>query len=567
MKKWLFLPIFVVFYLFSYMSCYAQSQVNGMGMSGVIDDSFNKDYRNTPFPRDKNAKIITEKELLDKLPQETSAETVYVSNFDITGNRVIDKKDLQMALSDYIERNLTLQQLNEAADVITKYYRNKGYIISYAYIPPQVVNNSTIMISVVEGEIGDVYVEGLSDYKKEFILKYLAPLQKGIVLDTKTLERRLLLLNSYMDLKVNATLKPGKRKGTSDIIIYAQDTNPYRASFSIDNFGNKLTNQYRLNGAAMIGNVIKSGDRLALNLSLGLDNFNPWQLFFGRIDYRLPIGSEGFKLGFAYGRSNYIVTNTFDMLGLEGFSNDYSIYTEYPLLLRNQGTLYLGAGIYVKDAADIWKIKDYGEEVEERDILVTAGLSLFGEAYPWVGANMYYSLAFTQGLNGFLGASHYSPTSTNQYASGYYEKLYFDYEYHQFITWFFRMRFLFSAQFVSDTTFASERFYIGGIYSVRGFDSGLESGDNGYRLSLEAEFDLGIPQIKALMFYDRGQVFNYNSDYYLYKDASLDSVGAGLRFYPWKGLAIKIDYGYPLMSSQPHKKGWGTIYGRISYDF
>ena len=561
MIKRFFLTILFLFVFIS-QAAFAQSQI---GISGAINDSFEKDFRNTPFPRDRNANIITEKELLDNLPKETSAETVYVSSFDITGNRVINKKELLLALGDYIERNLTLQQLNDAANVITKYYRSKGYIISYAYIPPQVVNNSTILISVVEGEIGDIYVEGLSDYKKEFILKHLAPLQKGLILDTKVLERRLLILNSYMDLKVNATLKPGKRKGTSDIIIYAQDTNPYRASFSIDNYGNKLTNEYRLNGAAMIGNVIKSGDRLALNLSLGLDNFNPWQLFFGRIDYRLPFGSDGFKLGFSYARSNYIVTNTFDMLGLEGYSNDYSIYTEYPIILRNKGTLNLGAGIYVRDSAD--KMTIYNTDMGSHDVLVTAGLSLFGEAYPWVGANMYYSLAFTQGLNGFLQATHYSPNSSNPFATGYYEKLYLDYEYHQFITWFFRMRLFFSGQFVSDTTFSSERFYIGGIYSVRGFTSGLESGDNGYRLSVEAEFDLGIPHIKALVFYDRGQVFNYNEDYHSYASASLDSVGAGLRFYPWKGLAIKFDYGYPIMSSRKHDAGWGAVYGRISYDF
>ena len=383
MIKRFFLPILLLFVFIS-QAAFAQSQ---LGISGAINDSFEKDFRNTPFPRDRNANIITEKELLDNLPKETSAETVYVSSFDITGNRVINKKELLLALGDYIERNLTLQQLNDAANVITKYYRSKGYIISYAYIPPQVVNNSTILISVVEGEIGDIYVEGLSDYKKEFILKHLAPLQKGLILDTKVLERRLLILNSYMDLKVNATLKPGKRKGTSDIIIYAQDTNPYRASFSVDNYGNKLTNEYRLNGAAMIGNVIKSGDRLALNLSLGLDNFNPWQLFFGRIDYRLPFGSDGFKLGFSYARSNYIVTNTFDMLGLEGYSNDYSIYTEYPLVLRNKGTLNLGAGIYVRDSAD--KMTLYNTDMGSHDVLVTAGLSLFGEAYPWVEANVY----------------------------------------------------------------------------------------------------------------------------------------------------------------------------------
>ncbi len=566
MRKLLFFSVLVLL-LFYNKVCFSQTQNSRMGIGGAIEDSFKKDYRRYSEPKDKNADIITEKELIKNLPKETSQNTVFVSSFDITGNRVMDKRELELLLDKYLARNLTLEQINDAADIITKYYRSKGYIISYAYIPPQVINNSIVNIAVVEGEIGEVIIEGLSDYKQDFIIKALEPLQQGFILDTKVLERSLLILNSYLNLKVNATLKPGKKKGSTDIIIYAEDTNPYRASFSVDNFGNKLTNQYRLNGAAVVGNIIKSGDRLALNLSLGLDQFNPWQLFFGRIDYRIPIGSDGFKLGFAYGRSNYIVTKTFDMLGLNGYSNDYSIYAEYPLVLRNFATLYLGAGIFVKDAADEWKIKDYGTKITDHDVLVTAGLSLFGDAHPWTGANMFYSLAFTQGLNGFLGASHFSASSTNRNASGYYEKLYLDYEYHQLITWFFRMRMLFSAQVVSGTTFSSERFYTGGIYSVRGFDSGLESGDNGYRLSLEAEFDVAIPQIKALVFYDRGQVFNYNEDFHTYKDASLDSVGAGLHFYPWGGLALKIDYGYPLMSSRPHKTGWGTIYGRVSYDF
>ena len=118
----------------------------------------------------------------------------------------------------------------------------------------------------------------------------------------------------------------------------------------------------------MIGNIITSGDRLALNFSVGLDNFNPWQLFYGRIDYRLPIGSEGFKLGFAYSRSNYIGTKDFaKALELEGYSNDYSIYTEYPIILRNKGTLNLGAGICVKESAD----KILGEK-NSQDILTNA---------------------------------------------------------------------------------------------------------------------------------------------------------------------------------------------------
>lgn len=529
---------------------------------GVVSDSFEKDYRNTPFPRDKNAKIIEERELLQNLPTEKSSETVYVSDFDFMGNRVISKDELRLELLDYLERNLTLKELNEAAEVITAYYRKKGYIISYAYIPPQIVNNSSVVMNIVEGEIGEVIVEGLSDYKKDFVLRYLTPLKTGIILESGMLERRLLLLNSFMDLKVNATLKPGKRAGTSDIVVYAEDTNPYRITLSVDNYGSYQTDEYRLNGAAMVGNIIKSGDRLALNLSMGLDNFNPLELFFARIDYRLPFGSEGFKAGFAYSRSQYKATRDFKPLDLEGFSDDYSLYTEYPVILRSRGTLNFGGAFNAKYAVD----KLLGS-INSMDTIFNLGLSLYGEAYPWSGANIYYSLTFYQGLNGFLGGSDYSHSSSNPNADGYYEKFYFDMEYHQFITWFFRLRAYFAAQWTSGSTFSSEKFYVGGMYSVRGFESGLESGDYGYRFSLEAEFDLAIPQVKALVFYDRGQVGNYNVDFSGYKDASLDSAGVGFRFYPWRGLALKFDYGYPINSSRGHDAGWGKVYGRISYDF
>ena len=96
MIKRFFLPILLLFVFIS-QAAFAQSQI---GISGAINDSFEKDFRNTPFPRDRNANIITEKELLDNLPKETSAETVYVSSFDITGNRVINKKELLLAQAD-----------------------------------------------------------------------------------------------------------------------------------------------------------------------------------------------------------------------------------------------------------------------------------------------------------------------------------------------------------------------------------------------------------------------------------------------------------------------------------
>lgn len=553
--------LYLLIFLVTASSVYAKPDKITINIGGV-NDSFEKDLKNIPTPKDKTPKIIKEKELLDNLPLEENTNTLMVMSFVFEGNTVIKEEDLRLNTAGFTGRELSLRELNSVADNITKLYRNKGYIISYAYIPPQTIENSVVKISIVEGKVGKVIVEGLTDYKKEFIEKYMEPLKTGDVLNIKNLERRLLLLNSNMDLKVNATLRAGEEQGYSDIVIYAEDTNPYRLSFSLDNYGSVQTNEYRLNGAAMVGNVIKSGDRLAINASMGLDNFNPLELFYGRIDYRLPFGKNGLKAGFAYARSDYKATKTFKILDLKGSSNDYSLYFEYPILLRSQGTLNLSASFNALDTTD----RLLGM-VNSHDLLFDISLGLYGEAYPWTGANMYYSLMFSQGLNGFLGGSHYSGSSSNPEANGYYDKLYLDFEYHQFVTWFFRTRVLFSAQWISGSTFSPEKFYIGGMYSVRGFDSGLETGDYGYRLSLEAEFDIAVPQAKILFFYDRGQVGNANAEISGYKDASLDSAGVGLRFYPWKGLSFKFDYGYPLASSRKHDAGWGKVYGRISYDF
>ena len=59
-KKQLF--FYIVFFVFVCSVSYAQ-----VNIGGAIDDSFKKDYRNVPFPRDKNAQLIDNKELLENL--------------------------------------------------------------------------------------------------------------------------------------------------------------------------------------------------------------------------------------------------------------------------------------------------------------------------------------------------------------------------------------------------------------------------------------------------------------------------------------------------------------------
>ena len=550
---------FYIFFMLSFLFCqtvYAQT-----GLSGAVDDSFQKDYRNVPYPRDNNTDIIKEKDITEKLPKSANASTVFVQSFIFTGNRVIDKEELEETVASYCGRDLTITELNAAADKITALYRDNGYIISHAYIPPQIVDNGVIKIAILEGEIGAVTVEGQSDYKKEFIDKHLTDLISGIVLDVSDLERSLLILNSYMDLEARAAIKPGEKPGTSDIIVYVKDRNPYRATFALDNYGTEETSLYRLNAAASVGNIIASGDKLSAYFAVGIDNLNLKDLLFEKIDYMLPLGGDGFKVGAAYVGSRYRATGDFELLDLNGYSNEFQVNAEYPLILKTSWTANLTGQFKRKDTMD----KILGER-NTADGIYALSAGLYGVLFPWSSGAGWYVLSLEQGINPLFRGSHNSAGSSRPDAGGLFEKIYGEVDFSQHIYSSIRMNFALSGQYASEEMLAPEKFYIGGIYSVRGFKSGANSGDHGYRISIEAETDVHMPQIKALIFCDRGWVKNISFQRGGYSVAYMNSLGVGLRIYPIKGLSLKADYGLPVSASR-EDVGAGIFYARISYDF
>jgi outer membrane protein insertion porin family len=108
-----------------------------------------------------------------------------------------------------------------------------------------------------------------------------------------------------------------------------------------------------------------------------------------------------------------------------------------------------------------------------------------------------------------------------------------------------------------------ERFYLGGINSVRGYDwreihvldeDGNEIGGNKF-IQFNAEYIIPILKkqgLVGLVFYDAGNVFNENEDIDL--GTLRDSVGFGFRWYSPVG-PIRIEYGYKLDVREGEEKG------------
>ena len=75
-----------------------------------------------------------------------------VKSIQITGNETISSEELNGLVQDEIGKEAGLADLRRIADKVKKYYRDRGYIAAYAYVPPQTIDGGNVEIAVVEGD-------------------------------------------------------------------------------------------------------------------------------------------------------------------------------------------------------------------------------------------------------------------------------------------------------------------------------------------------------------------------------------------------------------------------------
>ncbi|MGQ0811473.1 MAG: POTRA domain-containing protein, partial [Nitrospiraceae bacterium] len=216
-----------------------------------------------------------------------------IQGFTFTGNRVIREDELAEVVEEYTGKALDLAILEEAASQVTELYKRKGYTLASAYVPQQEIRYGIVEIAVLEGTLGDLLISGNQFYSTDFIRKHFAPVMEERTIRNISLERSLLLLNEYPDLKVSATLEPGISTGATDLRAKVEDTRPLHVSFDYNNYGFNTISRNRFGGGVEIGNVLFSGATLNVN---GIVGEHPDQLLFQTLAYTVPLGVHGSKL-------------------------------------------------------------------------------------------------------------------------------------------------------------------------------------------------------------------------------------------------------------------------------
>jgi hemolysin activation/secretion protein len=307
---------------------------------------------------------------------------VNVSHLKFTGNKHVHSVELALLLKEYLGKSLGIKELNQMTMMVTRYYRQQGYMLAQAYLPEQDINQDTLEIAVLEGYLGEVKLNVSSGLNKAFFNRVASRhLTKGEVIKESNLVRNVTLINSLPGLNATSQLNPGRETGYSDVEIDVQALPRLSGFISVNTYGNRFTGREVLQAGLSLNNLAGRGDQLNLRLK-GSNGEGQRELQLG---YVLPVFDTSSLLYLSAGYADYQLGGQFSRLGAEGSSYYTSALLDQPLLRSRQGNVTSRLGLSYKDISDdisAFTLKDHRS-------ISAIELGLFGDwrDTTWQGLN------------------------------------------------------------------------------------------------------------------------------------------------------------------------------------
>jgi hemolysin activation/secretion protein len=223
-------------------------------------------------------------------------------------------------------RGVTLGMLEQVADQITDYYRQRGFVLAKAFIPEQKVRDGVVTITLLLGNLGDVQLAGAKRYSQKTVEKIFRDTLNGPVNST-AIEEKLFYVNDLPGLNVQGFFSPGDQVGDTRLNISTVKEELYRVNVRTDNHGSDVTGEYRVYTDFLLNNPLRYGDRLHLAV---LGAFEPENATYGMARYTGPLWHYRWKFDVGVSQ-NAFVSGLGSNLDIGGKSTTYDIGTRFQI--------------------------------------------------------------------------------------------------------------------------------------------------------------------------------------------------------------------------------------------
>jgi hemolysin activation/secretion protein len=457
----------------------------------------------------------------------------------------LSREQLTQLVKPYLGQQVDFVDLQQLVEDVNQFYHQLGVFTSRAVLPQQKIKNGVVFIRLIEGKLGKVEISGNQYIDAEFVQRWMSQKTTNGLINSRHLERDILLFNRSNDERLQAELRAGEKFGLTDIAIQVVEPDRNQAQIFIDNYGYESAGREEVGLLYRRQYLFVNADRTTIYALIndGTESLS--------LSYNAPLPKNGLRLGASASLTKTDVT-----------SGDFAVID----VTGDSSRLGVDASWLAYSSTEFWlnALGNFNRSETETDVEGVALTSYkydhsqLGAQFNWTVSRWQLSLRqmvshvegrdeilqessqYTLG-NGSFSAFSRLPNA-ELYAIGQVE-------------W----------QHTEDTALpGSLAFSAGGPTSVRGYAPGFISGDSGYFFKVELHKDdwhIGKVRFDGYMFYDYGAVRSLNPR------QSIVSTGLGVGVIAPYGL--RLDFS----AAQAHKQDIvpdqdsKMLYARLSWRF
>ena len=473
----------------------------------TVDDYENKVNKSKEIEKN----FIIDKEKKQKKSISTNDENqikVKIKKFIIEGNYSIAESELQDIIKEFLNKDLTLAELDATTEFITNYYIDKG-LWARAVLPEQDINNNELKIKVIEAKLGKIIFQksaeskfGISEKRAQ---KYLNKNQfKDKIFNINNLNKNVQRLDNLAGVNATASLQSGEVEGETDVIVEVNESELVSGNVKADNHGS------RSSGFARSTSLVNFNGLFNLGETLTFQNVHTTGSDFYSAGLTIPIGYSGLTTTIKGSEMDYDLGTPLKSSNADGNSDSLSMTLDFPSFnLKNlTGSISLGLSNNTYLNRTVSGISSEKKNFKGNiDFNFNLSDSLFGG-----GSN---SLSFSV-VSGELDLgdtpSNLASDQTTANTNGNYDKFTFNFSRVQSITNRNSILFSTNGQYGGKNLDSGEQLSLGGVSGVRSFPNSEASGSHGIISKLEHRYNFN-QRIRSKIFYDFGKIQQYKNAY------------------------------------------------------
>lgn len=477
----------------------------------------------------------------DPAMQRLLASRITPSRFRIAGVHALPFDSIAAQFAPLTNRNITIAELLQAADNVTRMYREQGYPLSFAFVPDQTFQDNVVVINIVEGYVDTVKIQGNPGASEERLRKIAEQLKTDRPLSQKSFDRITGILGLQPGMRIKATVRPPvNTDGASEMVLDVKRT-PIAAAVGVDTSTGdpRAVVNVSSNALSPLGEQI-SASTLAPR--------GPSKEEYYSVNYVQPIRWQGMLL--QINLSHYEAEPKNRDLVPQQFEERYQTKTQrisanlsYPLILTQSRSLSVNGGVYVvKNESRYTRSVPATEPVIELSSDIRALSLEFTGAEAMEKMNLQWSAGLYQGFDA-AGANR-----VNSNVDLDFTRIRGSFVLSRQLTPEYGVALSGMTQYSKDILPLSEQIGFGARLFGLAYPSGEIAGDKGWGVSLEFNRSYAldgsyVKQIQPYILADAARV--YTNIGQLSHD-EIASVGFGVRFSDQEHYSLDLSIAQPV---------------------